>query len=322
MRDQSLRRHQTTGTIRIGYAIEPPYALLKPGGKVSGLFPDSARWLTTTLGIAQIEWVQTDFDALIPGLEAGRFDLVAAGMYHTPERAERVAFSAPLVQVEQGLLVRTGNPQQINAYADALARTDLRFAVIAGAVEGELLRRIGLAEHQLLLVPDATTGLVAVESGVVAGLALSAPTIRWMAAQDDLGATELAQPFIQPDPALIPGLGQAAFAFRQTDRQLLHGWNQAMMTFAESAAHHDLLAEFGFISTEIPETSPLPLPERSAYATCSAVRSALSLAMALELGNCDHGDHRLYLDRRVVRAATANAPPDGYHSRYAPPGPD
>jgi polar amino acid transport system substrate-binding protein len=35
------------------------------------------------MGIHQIEVVTTDFGSLIPGLQAGRFDVIAAGMYRT-----------------------------------------------------------------------------------------------------------------------------------------------------------------------------------------------------------------------------------------------
>lgn len=251
-RDQSLDKRRRDGTIRIGYAIEPPYALIEPGGEVSGTFPAVARRLANELGIERIEWIQTDFDALIPGLEAGRFDVIAAGMYITRERAQRVAFSEPLLHVQQGLLVRAGNPQQLTSYQEVVSRPDVRLAVIAGAVEEMLLRRMGMPEHRIVVVPDASTGRVAVESGVVDGLALSSPTIRMMAARDELGQTTVAQPFEQPDPAFTQRNGYAAFAFRTADRQLLAAWNTALRSFIGSPEHLQLIAEYGLSEAELP----------------------------------------------------------------------
>jgi polar amino acid transport system substrate-binding protein len=258
-RDQSLAEQQRDGTIRIGYAIEPPYALLKPGGEVSGAFPAAARRLAKELGIERIEWIQTDFDALIPGLDSGRFDVIAAGMYITRERAQRVAFSEPLLHVQQGLLVRAGNPLKLSSYQEAVSRPDVRLAVIAGAVEERLLRRMGIPENRIVVVPDASTGRVAVESGVVEGLALSSPTIRMMAARDELGQTTVAQPFEQPAPAFTQENGYAAFAFRTADRQLLAAWNTALRSFIGSPEHLQLMTEFGFSEAELP--GPMTMEE-------------------------------------------------------------
>jgi polar amino acid transport system substrate-binding protein len=251
-RDQSLTRLQQAGTIRIGYAIEAPYAFLKPGGEVTGEFPEVAKRIVADLGIRRIEWIQTDFGSLIPSLEAGRFDVIAAGLYITPERAQRVDFSEPVLHVQQGLLVRQDNPRQLYSYRHALTPADVKIAVIAGAVEEALLRRIGLSDRQIVIVPDALTGRVAVESGLADGLALTSPTIRWMASRDQLGKTDMAQPFEQPDPALTEGVAYCGFAFRKADRQLLAAWNSAMQPFITSQEHLKLLAEFGFTEAELP----------------------------------------------------------------------
>jgi Bacterial extracellular solute-binding proteins, family 3 len=105
LRDQSLTRLQQEGTIRIGYAVEAPYAFLKPGGEVTGESPKVAKQIVARPGIRRIEWRQSEFGSLISGLESGRFDVIAAGMFITPERAQRVSFSEPTFHVQQGLLV-------------------------------------------------------------------------------------------------------------------------------------------------------------------------------------------------------------------------
>ncbi|NTV62864.1 MAG: transporter substrate-binding domain-containing protein, partial [Oscillochloris sp.] len=115
LRDQSFDRIKRVDTIRIGYAVEAPFAFLAPGDVVTGESPEVARAVVQRLGITQITWVQTDFDQLIPELEEGRFDLIAAGMFITPDRAQRVAFSQPTFHVKQGLLVLVGNPYGLHS---------------------------------------------------------------------------------------------------------------------------------------------------------------------------------------------------------------
>jgi polar amino acid transport system substrate-binding protein len=251
-RDTSLTRLQKTGVIRIGYAIEAPYAYLKPGGGVTGESPEIAKLVAASLGIGRVEWRLVEFDALISELESDRIDVIAAGMFITPERAKQVSFSNPTFHVREGLLVAKDNPKQIHSYAQAVAQSDTRIAVLSGAVEEELLREIGFAEPQLLIVPDAQTGRVAVETGLADGLALSSPTIQWMALQNQLGRTEMAQPFEQPEQAQQQRLGYGAFAFRKSDAQLLSAWNNALKTLIGSSEHLQLVSKFGLTEAEMP----------------------------------------------------------------------
>ena len=56
------------------------------------------------LGVKKVDAVLTEWGALIPGLKAGRFDVIAAGMYITPERCKQVAFADPQNQIPDTLL--------------------------------------------------------------------------------------------------------------------------------------------------------------------------------------------------------------------------
>lgn len=249
-RDRSLTRLRQAGVIRVGYAVEAPYAFVGANCQVTGEFPEVAKRLAARLGIRRVEWVQTEFDALIPDLESGRFDVLAAGMFITPERAARIAFSEPLLRVRQGLLVRGGNPRRIHSYRDALHRPELKIAVLAGSFEEGLLRQMSIPGRQLVAVPDARTGRLAVESGIADGLALSAPTLRWMTREDHRGTTELAEPFEQPVPAR--GSSLCAFGFRKEDRQLRAAWNGVLQPFVASNEHLAILSSFGFSRLALP----------------------------------------------------------------------
>lgn len=247
-RDTSLTRIQESGSIRIGYAVEAPYAFLNPEGEVTGESPEVAKLIVSKLGISHIEWRLVEFDDLISELESGRIDVIAAGMFITPERSQHVNFSEPTFHVRQGLLVAKGNPKQIHSYQ----QSGIKIAVLAGSVEGDLLRHMGLPENQLQVIPDALTGQIAVESGLVDGLALSSPTIRWMVLQDQLGRTELVEPFEQPELTQQKRLGYGAFAFRKTNNQLLSAWNMALKALIGSPEHLKLISEFGLTEAELP----------------------------------------------------------------------
>ncbi|HMM38768.1 MAG TPA: transporter substrate-binding domain-containing protein [Desulfovibrio sp.] len=250
--DSSLDRAREAGMIHVGYAVEAPYAFLSSHGEVTGESPEVARVIAGRLGIGRIEWRQAEFGVLIDELLSGRVDVIAAGMFITPERARRVAFSEPTFHVQPALLVPRGNPRGIHSYSQALATKDVRVAVLSGAIEESLLKGLGARESQLASVPDALTGRVAVESGYAAGLALSSPTIHWMELCDELGRTEAAQPFTAPEAYQTAGLGYGAFVFRKDDRALLAAWNRELKTFVGGPEHRALVSRFGFGEAELP----------------------------------------------------------------------
>jgi len=178
----------------IGYAETPPYAFALDNGTVTGESPAVARVIAARLGVADIEWRVVEFGDLVAELEAGRIDLIAAGMLITAERAARVAFSEPTFRVQPGLLVAEGNPFGLHAYADVVANSAVRIVVLEGSLEERMLRNLGLSADRLVRVPDALTGRVAVESGQAQCLALSRPSLRWMV-RSAPGTVELSEPF-------------------------------------------------------------------------------------------------------------------------------
>ena len=257
--DEALERVRETGVIRIGYAVEAPYARVGPDGRVTGASPELARLVAERMGIRRIEWVQTSFDALIVELQEGRFDLIAAGLFITPERAKAVSFAEPSLRVvSPALLVRAGNPRAIRSYTAAIANPQLRIAALAGSVEERGLQGRGLPPARLLSVPDANTGLQAVESGAADALALSLPTIRRMAR--DHPATLEAAALTEPGSADYPdSTFYAAFAFSRQHGGLLRAWNEAQAAIVGSPAHLETIAPFGFEAANLP--GPMTLPK-------------------------------------------------------------
>ena len=200
--------------------------------------------MSARLGRGEPEWVLTEFAALIEQLEAGRFDVIAAGMFITEERAGRVAFSRVTGRVRPGLLVERGNPHGLHTYADAVARAGVRLAVLEGSVEERTLLKKGLPAERLMVVPDAVSGLALLKTRRVDGLALSQPTVGWMAEQaDNRDEVEAASPFTPPQDA---GEGRVAFSFRRGDGRLRRAWDEALAEFLQSDEHRRIAKQFGF----------------------------------------------------------------------------
>ena len=256
-RDASLSRLQRQGAIRIGYAVEPPFAFLTPDGEVTGEAPEIAARMAARLGIARVDWCGMEFGALIDELEAGRVDVIAAGLFRTPERARRVCFSLPTLQVCPGLLVAKGNPLKLHAERQLVTNGVLRVAVLSGSVEERRLLQAGVGTGRVVGVPDALTGKAAVVAGVADALALSRPSVKWMAKQGVLTDLEWVQPF---EPLAEREIGYAAFAFRKRDRRLRAAWDRALSDFLATPEHLALIARFGLTVADV----PVPLAGRGA----------------------------------------------------------
>ena len=248
----SWERIRREGVIRIGYAVEAPYAFLDARGEPTGLEVDVARSVAANLKIPGMDWIQTDFALLLSELEEGRFDAVAAGVFITPERAKRALFSEPTFRVRQALLVRAGNPRRLHAYEDMRGNEGTRIAVLHGSIEEGMVRDMGVPRDRVIVVPDVLTGRTAVETGLADGLALSLPTVRNMALRQMLGLTEAAEPFAQPSRPGVRFMGYGAVVFRKTDHSLCREWNRGLKAFIGSEEHLRLLVRYGLTTADLP----------------------------------------------------------------------
>lgn len=247
--DPSLRRLQRVGAIRVGYAVEAPYAFATPDGEVTGESPEIAKRIIGRLGIGKIVWRSMEFRSLIDELEAGNIDLIASGLFVTPERSRRVAFSMITCQVYSGLLVAKGNPKALHSCLQVVQDPSVRLAVLSGSVEERLYRSYGIPSNRLVITPDALTGRAAVANGLADALALSSPSVNWIALNDPTARTEAAIPF-EAAPEEKPGCG--AFAFRKKDRAFLQAWNKALGSYLGSEEHLPCVARFGFAPRDLP----------------------------------------------------------------------
>lgn len=74
-----------------------PFNYTDPSGKLEGFDVDVTNAACAKANLT-CEWVRQDWDGLIPGLLAGKFDAISASMSITDERKKRVAFTNKLYQ--------------------------------------------------------------------------------------------------------------------------------------------------------------------------------------------------------------------------------
>jgi octopine/nopaline transport system substrate-binding protein len=87
----------------------PPWNQMGPDGKIVGFEPDLAAVLCAHMHVT-CTFIATDWDGVIPGLNAGKYDAIMDGMSVTPKRLEVIAFSTPYAQSPSSFAVPKSSP--------------------------------------------------------------------------------------------------------------------------------------------------------------------------------------------------------------------
>jgi polar amino acid transport system substrate-binding protein len=103
-----LAKVKAAGVLKVGTETEfAPFDYIDAGAHV-GLNVDLFAEIAKELGV-KIEWVTLPWDGVLPGLEAGKFDMVAGPATMTKARMEHYRFSPPIAEATVALLKRKGD---------------------------------------------------------------------------------------------------------------------------------------------------------------------------------------------------------------------
>lgn len=249
----TLARIQATGRVQIGYANESPYGYFDThNGRITGEAPEIAKIILRRMGATTIEPVVTEFGSLIPGLKAGRFDLIAAGMFITPERAEVISFSNPTYGTGEAFLVAAGNPLQLHSFKDVAAHDSARMGVLGGSVEHGYAKDFGVPGDRIIVFPDYPTAVAGLQTGRVDAVAATVPTVKDLLRKADDEHIERAQPFVDPTINGKTVKSYGAFGFRKDDKAFRKAFNRHLADFIGTPQHLKLVRPFGFSKKFLP----------------------------------------------------------------------
>jgi polar amino acid transport system substrate-binding protein len=106
--DDMLAKVKAAGVMKVGTETEfAPFDFIDAGAHV-GLNVDLFDEIGKELGV-KIEWVTLPWDGVLPGLEAGKFDMVAGPATITKARMEHYRFSPPIAEATVALMKRKGD---------------------------------------------------------------------------------------------------------------------------------------------------------------------------------------------------------------------
>ncbi|MBC9251414.1 ABC transporter substrate-binding protein [Pseudomonas alcaligenes] len=94
--------------LRIGIeAAYPPFAYKQPDGSITGFDYDIGNALCAEMKV-KCQWIEQEFDGLIPALKVRKFDAVLSSMSITDERKKSVDFTAKYYHTPAKLAMKAG----------------------------------------------------------------------------------------------------------------------------------------------------------------------------------------------------------------------
>ncbi|MBW4720488.1 ectoine/hydroxyectoine ABC transporter substrate-binding protein EhuB [Saccharothrix obliqua] len=245
-----LDRLRTVGEVRIGFANEAPYGYVDREGRLTGEAPEVAKEVFRRLGVPGFVPALSDFGSLIPGLRAGLFDVIAAGMFITPARCAQIIFSDPDYNAPEAILVRAGDTTRIRSLDDFARDDRLKLGVLLGAVEADVAAGYGVPANRTLTFSTQAGGIDGVLAGRADGLLLTAISLRHALSTRQGAPLELTEPFV---PVLdgVEQYGAGGFGFRPDQTRLRDAFNAELAVLKRSGRLLEIVRPFGFTEAEM-----------------------------------------------------------------------
>lgn len=231
----TLEQVREAGTVRIAIANEPPLTEVKPDGTLSGIVPDTIEAVMKRLGVPNVTGVVSTYDAMIPGLQANRWDLIGAGLYMNEERCQQILFANPDTVTQAAFAVKPGNPKDVDSYQDIADNSDLKLVALTGSFEEAHARELGAGDDQLVSIPDVPNAVDAVVAGRGDAFAANVPAL------DAVKSDEFESVVVNDGPPTAGGVG-----FRLDEKEFRDAYDKAFDEIKANGTFERISAKYGF----------------------------------------------------------------------------
>jgi len=234
-----LERLRRAGTIRIGIANQPPYSGMNPDGSVAGFVPVLVQTIMAKLGIAKVEPLVATYGQLVPGLQAGRWDMIGASFRINKERCTQVHFTDPVTFDGGAIAYVPGDMPNPARNLGDLARAGTKIGVLQGSYLVRLAESKGVVGANISQFPSNPAlidGLLAKRAQVVVSTNASLQQLRRMRN----GGFEIIYP-VPDDPPVGSGP-----AFRREDNDIYEAFQRELRAMRTSGDLEKLGVRFGF----------------------------------------------------------------------------
>lgn len=198
----------------------PPFENLE-GDKITGFDVDLMTAIGKELKL-DVKFVTSNFDGLIPSLNAKKFDAVASAMTITDDRKKEIAFSDPYIDSDQSLAVK--KDAGIKTTADLTGKV---VAAQTGTTGEKWMQENVKGAKELKSFPTATEAFTALEAGQIDAIINDYPVSAYIVK----GKTNLLL------AETIKTNEKYGFAFKKSDTKLVSEVNKALKKLKDNGEY-------------------------------------------------------------------------------------
>lgn len=220
--------------IRAGVDVPyPPFEYRAPDGSLTGFEIELGNAVCQIITNRDCEWVVQDWDGIIPGLLARRYDMIFSSMSINDERRQRVLFSEAYYTTPSSFFVREGS--DFDAENTAGKRIGVQRATIQDTYLAEFHRDATIVRYT-----TADEVMLDLQGG-----RLDAMFIDFAAGEGLVESVEGVVPSGETinEPRRIFGEGVGA-AFRQRDTALAEAVNEALRQVKEDGTYDEIMYRY------------------------------------------------------------------------------
>lgn len=202
----------------------------KVDGKYSGFDIELIEAVAKQLGADKVEYVDTEFKGLIPGLLAKKFDLIVSAMYITEERKQSIAFSDTYFPGGLAIMVKKDN-NTIQGIKDLNGK---KVTVQIGTKSAKYLEEPQYKEIKLVKVETNNDMFMELETGKVDAVVTGLPAAKTYAKEKGTAK-------------VLPGTLTEEFygyGIRKDDQELVKAVNEALKKIKADGTYDKLVKKW------------------------------------------------------------------------------
>jgi polar amino acid transport system substrate-binding protein len=234
-----LARLKAAKKVNVGLANQPPFSGVDPDGTLTGCAPTLTKLIMARLGVPEIVGIAVTYGEFIPGLQANRWDFIAAAMTITKLRCAQVLYSDPVLFDGGAFVTLKGAFAEPPKLVADLVRSKLIVGVSTGGAHARFALEAGMDPANLRQFPGDVgiiDGLLAKRIEVAFGSNSSLGNVYRQRGLD----VDVTFP-IKDDPS-----AGAACAFRLTDTDLHAAFQNELRAMKASGEYLPIAQKFGF----------------------------------------------------------------------------
>ncbi|WP_120632283.1 ABC transporter substrate-binding protein [Ruegeria sp. EL01] len=225
---------QAQDNLRLGTeGAFPPFNFIDSSGELAGFDVDIGLALCAEMG-RTCDLVAQDWDGIIPGLIANKYDFVIASMFITEERKKQVAFSDPYYLAAMSFVA--AKDAGITDFSTE-ALSGMTFGAQSGTTQADFIQAV-YPEADLRLYAsqdDANLDMASGRLDLMVGDTI--PLSDWTLKTDDGACCEIiGEPITDPE-FVGDGVG---IAIRQEDTELVEAINTALAAIIENGTYKEI----------------------------------------------------------------------------------